>query len=116
MKAKTNLELFKNEIGYTCKNTSDGLYTIMKDIFKRETGKESIDIFDMLDRLSDVPRETLEVTAEMYSFLKAYVKDELVCDEMPLDYSLCTNVLINIGIIPKKYSKWSLKNLLKLSE
>ena len=119
MKPKTNLELFYNEIEYTIKHSDKtayyALYRTLFDIFYRETGAEkTTSMFDMIKWYADVPRETFEVTAEMYAFLKAYVKDELVCDESPLDYSVCTSVLINIGIIPKKYSKWTLKEFIKI--
>lgn len=115
MKAKTNLELFKNEIMYEFKHHPErNLWDIMSDIYLRETDKKLCMYPEMLDWFSDVPRETFEVTAEMYAFLKEYVKDELVCDETPLDYSVCTSVLIKIGVIPKKYSKWTLKEFIKI--
>lgn len=114
MKAKTNLELHMNEIIFDVITKKRDLDIEMYTIYRRETGKDPNKIGDVLEWFSDVPRETFEVTAEMYAFLKAYVKDELVCDGAPLDYSVCTSVLINIGIIPKKYSKWTLKDFIKI--
>lgn len=114
MKNKTNLDIFMSEILYMMKYRKIKMKDVMMEIYLRETGHETHCVEHMLKWYADVPRETLEVTAEMYAFLKAYVKDELVHDEAPLDYSVCTSVMINIGIIPKKYSKWSLKEFIKI--
>lgn len=115
MKAKNNLELFKNEIMYEFKhNPQKDLWDVMGDIYLRETDKKLCLYPEMLDWFSDVPRETFEVTAEMYAFLKAYAKNELGRDDASLDYYVCTSILIDIGIIPKKYSKCSLKEFIKI--
>ena len=114
MKTKTNLDIFMSEIIYTMKYGKIKMKDVMMNIYLRETGNEIRCIEHMLKWFADVPRETFEVTAEMYAFLKAYVKDELVCDEAPLDYSVCTSILIDIGVIPNKYSKWTLKDFIKI--
>lgn len=114
MKNKTNLDIFMSEILYMMKYRKITMKDVMMDIYLRETGNETHCVEHMLKWYADVPRETFEVTDEMYAFLKAYVKDGLVCDEWPLDYSVCTSVLIDIGVIPKRYSKWSLKDFIKI--
>lgn len=115
MKAKTNLELFKNEIVHGLKHgIYDTLYVAMYDIYKRETGDGKISYDNVLDWYLDVPRETFEVTDEMYAFLKAYASSEFVSDEAPLDFSVSSSILIDIGVIPKKYSKMPLKEFMKI--
>ena len=115
MKAKTNLELFKNEIMYEFEHHPEkDLWDIMSDIYHRETDIKLCMYPEMLDWFSDVPRETFEVTAEMYAFLKAYASSEFVSDEVPLDFSVSSSILIDIGIIPKKYSKMPLKEFIKI--
>lgn len=115
MKAKTNLELFKNEIMYEFKHhTGRDLWNVMGDIYLRETDKKLCLYPEMLDWFSDVPCETFEVTAEMYAFLKAYASSEFVSDEAPLDFSVSSSILIDIGVIPKKYSKMPLKEFIKI--
>lgn len=115
MKAKTNLELFKNEIVYGLKHgIYDTLYVAMCDIYKRETGDGKISYDNVLDWYLDVPRETFEVTDEMYAFLKAYASSEFVSEEAPLDFSVSSSILIDIGVIPKKYSKMPLKEFMKI--
>ncbi len=115
MKAKNNLELFKNEIMYEFKHhPQKDLWDVMGDIYLRETDKKLCLYPEMLDWFSDVPRETFEVTAEMYAFLKAYASSEFVSDEVPLDFSVSSSILIDIGVIPKKYSKMPLKEFIKI--
>lgn len=119
MKAKTNLELFKNEIGYRWKNTNDRLYKIMKDIFKRENGKESIDVFDMLDWFSDVPRETLELGAYSYHLINEYysvLSEEAIIDvdSKPIEWYTMFKALIRLNIIPSRYSQMQLKDFMKI--
>ena len=115
MKAKNNLELFKNEIMYEFKHhPGRDLWDVMSNIYHRETGNKLCMYPEMLDWFADVPRETLEVTAEMYAFLKAYASSEFVSDEAPLDFSVSSSILIDIGVIPKKYSKMPLKEFIKI--
>lgn len=114
MKAKNNLELFKNEIMYEFKHHPRDLWDILSDIYLRKTDKKLCLFPEMLDWYADVPRETFEVTAEMYAFLKAYASSEFVSDEAPLDFSVSSSILIDIGVIPKKYSKMPLKEFIKI--
>lgn len=115
MKAKNNLELFKNEIMYELKHhPQKDLWDVMSYIYKRETGNKLCMYPEMLDWFADVPRETFEVTAEMYAFLKAYASSEFVSNEAPLDFSVSSSILIDIGVIPKKYSKMPLKEFIKI--
>lgn len=119
MKAKTNLELFYNEIEWVIKHSDKtayyALYRTLFDIYYRETGAETTSsMFDMLKWYADVPRETFEVTAEMYAFLKAYASSKFVSDEAPLDFSVSSSILIDVGVIPKKYSKMPLKEFIKI--
>lgn len=114
MKNKTNLDIFMSEILYMMKYRKIKMKDVMMEIYLRETGNETRCVEHMLKWYADIPRETFEVNAEMFAFLKAYVKDELVCDEAPLDYSVCTRVLIEIGVIPNKYSNWTLKDFIKI--
>lgn len=90
------------------------LWDILGDIYHRETGNKLCMYPEMLDWFADVPRETFEVTAEMYAFLKAYASSEFVSDEAPLDFSVSSSILIDIGVIPKKYSKMPLKEFMKI--
>lgn len=114
MKAKNNLELFKNEIMYEFKhNPQKDLWDVMGDIYHRETGNKLCMYPEMLDWFSDVPRETLELSKEIYDFLKAY-NDEFMCEQYSIDNYKATHVLIDIGIIPKKYATYKVGDLMKI--
>lgn len=114
MKAKTNLELFKNEIMYEFKHhPGRDLWDVMSDIYHRETGNKLCMYPDMLDWFSDVPRETLELSKEIYDFLKAY-NDEVMCEQYSIDNYASTHILIDIGIIPKKYATYKIGDLMKI--
>lgn len=118
MKAKTNLELFYNEIEWTIKHSDNTayytLYRTLFDIYYRETGAEKTSsMFDMLKWYADVPRETLELSKEIYDFLKAY-NNEFMCEEWSIDSYLATDILIDIGIIPKKYSTYKVGDFMKI--
>lgn len=118
MKAKTNLELFYNEIEWTIKYSDKtdyyALYRTLFDIYYRETGaEETYSMFDMLKWYADVPRETLELSKEMYDFLQAYY-DEIMCEESSIDKYVGTTILINIGIIPKEYKTYKVGDFMKI--
>ena len=114
MKAKTNLELFKNEIIYGLKHgIYDTLYVAMYDIYKRETGVGKISYDNVLEWYLDVPRETLELSKEIYDFLKAY-NDEFMLEQISIDNYAAPCVLINIGIIPKKYATYKVGDFMKI--
>ena len=113
MKAKTNLELFYNEIEWTIKHSDKtayyALYRTLFDIYYRETGAEKTSsIFDMLKWYADVPRETLELYDYYYNFIKEYFKEMSdtirKCDE-PLDQYVVLDVLLKLNVIPSKYAK-----------
>lgn len=114
MKAKNNLELFKNEIMYEFKHhPQKDLWDVMSDIYKRETGNKLCVYPEMLDWFSDVPRETLELSKEIYDFLKAY-NDEFMCEQYSIDNYATLYILIAIGVIPKKYATYKVGDLMKI--
>lgn len=114
MKAKTNLELFKNEIMYEFKHhPGRDLWDVMSDIYHRETGNKLCLYPEMLDWFADVPRETLELSKEMYDFIQAY-NDEFMSEECSIDNYMATYILINIGIIPKKYASYKVGDFMKI--
>lgn len=114
MKAKNNLELFKNEIMYEFKHyPQKDLWDVMSNIYKRETGNKLCMYPEMLDWFADVPRETLELSKEIYDFLKAY-NDEVMCEQYSIDNYASTYILIDIGIIPKKYATYKFGDLMKI--
>lgn len=114
MKAKTNLELFKNEIMYEFKHhPQKELWDIMGDIYQRETNKKLCMYQEMLDWFSDVPRETLELSKEIYDFIKAY-NDKFMGEQDSIDNYAAPYILIDIGIIPKKYATYKAGNLMKI--
>lgn len=114
MKAKNNLELFKNEIMYEFKHQPQkDLWDVMGDIYLRETDKKLCLYPEMLDWFSDVPRETLELSKEIYDFLKAY-NDEVMCEQYSIDNYAATHILIDIGIVPKKYATYKVGDLMKI--
>lgn len=114
MKAKTNLELFKNEIMYEFKHhPQKDLWDVMGDIYVRETGKKLCMYPEMLDWFSDVPRETLELSKEIYDFLQAYY-DDFMDEEYCIDNYFGPAMLIDIGIIPKKYASYKVGDFMKI--
>lgn len=118
MKEKTNLELFYNEIEWEIKHSDKtayyALYRTLFDIYYRETGAEiTSSMFDMLKWYADVPRETLELSKEIYDFLKVYT-DEVMCEQYSIDNYASTRILIDIGIIPKKYATYKIGDLMKI--
>lgn len=113
MKAKTNLELHMDEIIFDVITKKRDLDIEMYTIYRRETGKDPNKIGDVLEWFSDVPRETLELSKEIYDFLKAY-KDEFMCEQYSINNYAATNVLIDIGIIPKKYATYKVSDLIKI--
>lgn len=112
-KSKTNLELFKSEILYKLRNRNTlTLYGAMVEIYDRETNKE-ITYKNVLDWFSDVPRETLEVSKDIYDFIIAYEKS-VANDSLPIENYASTAVLMDIGVIPKAYSKYKIEDLIKV--
>lgn len=114
MKAKTNLELFKNEMIYNLEHRRcKSLYDAMVAIYVRESPSKVINYENILNWFLDAPRETLELSKEIYDFLKAY-NDEVMCEQNSIDNYAATSVLIDIGIIPKKYAKYKVIDLIKI--
>lgn len=114
MKEKNNLELFKNEIMYEFKHhPGRDLWDVMSDIYHRETGDKLCMYPEMLDWFADVPRETLELSKEIYDFLQVYY-DEYMCEEYSIDHYIAPAILIDIGIIPKKYATYQVGDFMKI--
>ena len=120
MKAKNNLELFKNEIMYELKHHPvRDLCGIMSDIFCRETKRKGCLLSDMLDWFSDVPRETLELGAYSYHLINEYYSvllEEAIIDvdSKPIEWYTMFKTLIRLNIIPSRYSQMQLKDFMKI--
>ena len=124
MKAKNNLELFRNEIEFTMRNsewlTPVALYRTMFDIYYRETGAEkTTSIFKMLDWFSDVPRETLELDGYSYHLINEYysvLSEEAIInvDSKSIEWYTMFKALIRLNIIPSRYSQMPLKEFMKI--
>lgn len=122
MKAKNNLELFKNEIMYEFKHyPQKDLLDIMSDIYHRETSNKLCMYPDMLDWFSDVPRETLELDEFNYHFINEYysvlLKENIAyvdADSKPIEWFTAMNTFIKLNIIPSKYASMPLKEFMKI--
>lgn len=124
MKAKTNLELFKNEIEFTMRHseysTPFSMYRAMFNIFYRETGAEkTTSIFKMLDWFSDVPHETLELGGYSYHLINEYysvLSEEAIVDldSKPIEWYTMFKALIRLSIIPSRYSSMPLNEFMKI--
>ena len=120
MKAKTNLQLFKNEIMYEFKhNPRKDLWDVMSDIYLRETGKKVCMYPEMLDWFSDVPRETLELYEYSYHLINEYysvLSEEAIInvDSKPIEWYIIFKTLIRMNIIPSRYSQMPLGEFMKI--
>lgn len=120
MKAKNNLELFKNEIMYEFKHhPQKDLWDVMSDIYKRETGNKLCMYPEMLDWYSDVPRETLELDEYSYHLINEYYsvlveESILVFDSKPIEWYMIFKTLIRLNIIPSRYSQMPLGEFMKI--
>lgn len=120
MKAKNNLELFKNEIVYGLKHgIYDTLYVAMYDIYKRETGDGKISYDNVLDWFLDVPRETLELDEYSYHLINEYYSvllEEAIVDvnKKPIEWYTMFKTLIKMNIIPSRYYQIPLKEFMKI--
>ena len=120
MKAKTNLDLFKNEIIYEFKhNPRKDLWDVMSDIYLRETGKKGCMYPDMLDWFSDVPRETLELDEYSYHLINesySVLLEEAIIDfnSKPIEWFTMFKTLIRLNIIPSRYSEMLLGEFMKI--
>lgn len=124
MKAKTNLELFYNEIEWEIKHSDKtayyALYRTLFDIYYRETGAEKTSsMFDMLKWYADVPRETLELDEYTYHLINEYYSvllEEFIIDfnSKPIECFTIFKTLIRMNIIPSRYSKICLGEFMKI--
>lgn len=120
MKAKTNLELFKNEIMYEFKHhPQKDLGDVMSDIYHRETNKKLCKYPEMLDWFSDVPRETLELDEYLYNLINEYYSvllEEVVIDvnDKSIEWYIIFKTLIKMNIIPSRYSQMPLGEFMKI--
>lgn len=117
MKAKNNLDLFRNEIIYEL--TKGGyIYDVMMNIYLRESGNETRCVEHMLKWYADVPRETLYLSEFAYKFIKEYFNklkeyNEWMVKE-PLNNIICLDVLIKTGVIPSRYFQMPLDEFMKI--
>lgn len=120
MKAKNNLELFKNEIMYEFKHyPQKDLWDIMGDIYHRETGNKLCMYPEMLDWFSDVPRETLDLDEYSYHLINEYYSillEEAIIDvnNKTIDWYIIFKTLIRLNIIPSRYSQMPLGEFMKI--
>lgn len=120
MKAKNNLELFKNEIMYEFKHhPQKDLWDVMGDIYLRETDKKLCLYPEMLDWYADVPRETLELDEYSYHLINEYYSvllEESIIDfnSKPIEWCIIFKTLIRMNIIPSRYSQMPLGEFMKI--
>ncbi len=120
MKAKTNLELFKNEIIYNLEHgRHDTLYVAMVDIYVREGPAKPINYENILDWFLDVPCETLELGGYSYHLINEYYSvllEEAIIDvdSKPIEWYTMFKILIRLNIIPSRYSQMQLKDFMKI--
>ena len=120
MKAKNNLELFKNEIMYEFKHhPQKDLWDVMSDIYLRETDKKLCLFPEMLDWFADVPRETLELDEYLYNLINEYYSvllEEAIIDfdSKKIEWYTIFKTLIRLNIIPSRYSQISLGKFMKI--
>ena len=120
MKAKTNLEIFKNEIKYEFKHhPHKDLWNVMSDIYLRETDKKLCLFPEMLDWFADVPRETLELDEYSYHLINEYYSvllEEAIIDfdSKQIEWYTIFKTLIRLNIIPSRYSQMPLGKFMKI--
>lgn len=119
MKAKTNLELYMNEIIFDVTTKKRDLDIEMFTIYHRETGKNPDNIKDIVKWFSDVPRETLELGVYSYHLINEYYSvllEEAIIDvdSKPIEWYTMFKTLIRLNIIPSRYSQMQLKDFMKI--
>lgn len=120
MKAKNNLELFKNEIVYGLNHgTYDTLYQAMVDIYNRETGGAKVAYRYVLDWFLSVPRETLELDKYSYHLINEYYSvllEEAIIDvdKKQIEWYTMFKTLIKMNIIPSRYAQMPLGEFMKI--
>lgn len=118
MKAKNNLDLFRNEIIYEL--TKGGyIYDVMMNIYLRESGNETRCIEHMLKWYANVPRETLELDEYSYHLINEYYSvllEEAIIDfnSKPVEWYTMFKTLIRMDIIPSRYSQMPLGEFMKI--
>lgn len=118
MKAKNNLDLFRNEIIYEL--TKGGyIYDVMMNIYLRESGNETRCIEHMLKWYADVPRETLELDEYSYHLINEYYSvllEEAIIDfnSEPVEWYTMFKTLIRMDIIPSRYSQMPLGEFMSI--
>ena len=119
MKAKNNLDLFRNEIIYEL--TKGGyIYDVMMNIYLRESGNETRSVDHMLKWYADVPRETLELDEYTYHLINEYYSvllEEAIIDfnSKPVEWYTMFKTLIMMDIIPSRYSQMPLGEFMKIT-
>lgn len=120
MKAKNNLELFKNEIIYNLEHGEyRSLYDVMYVIYAREGPAKAITYKNILDWFSDVPRETLELDEYSYHLINesySVLLEEAIIDfnSKPIEWFTMFKTLIRMDIIPSRYSQMPLGEFMKI--
>ena len=120
MKAKNNLELFKNEIMYEFKHhPQKDLWDVMGDIYLRETDQKLCLFPEMLDWFADVPRETLELDEYSYHLINEYysvlLEESIIdFDSNQIEWYTIFKTLIRLNIIPSGYSQMPLGKFMKI--
>lgn len=120
MKAKTNLELFNNEMIYNLEHVRcKSLYDAMVAIYVRESPSKVINYENMLNWFLDAPRETLELDAYSYHLINEYYSvllEEAMVDvnSKAIDWFTMFKTLIRMDIIPSSYSQLSLAKFMKI--
>lgn len=120
MKAKNNLELFKNEIIYNLEHGEyRSLYDVLYAIYVREGPAKVTTYKNILDWFSDVPRETLELDEYSYHLINEYYSvllEEAIIDfdSKPIEWYIIFKTLIRLNIIPSRYSQMQLGEFMKI--
>lgn len=118
MKAKNNLDLFRNEIIYEL--TKGGyIYDTMMNIYLRESGNETRCVEHMLKWYADVTSETLELDEYSYHLINEYYSvllEEAIIDfnSKPVEWYTMFKALIRMDIIPSRYSQMPLGEFMKI--
>lgn len=118
MKAKNNLDLFRNEI--IDELTKGGyIYDVMMNIYLRESGNETRCVEHMLKWYADVPCEILELDEYSYHLINEYYSvllEEAIIDfnSKPVEWYTMFKTLIRMDIIPSRYSQMPLGEFMKI--
>lgn len=120
MKAKTNLELFKNEMIYNLEHGKcKSLYDAIVAIYVRECPAKVINYENILNWLLYAPLETLELDAYSYHLINEYysvlLEEAMVnVNSKSIDWFTMFRTLIRMDIIPSSYSQLSLAKFMQI--